>query len=315
MNEFYRVCYVKEQGEIKSAMQNRSPEINKILYELLDDRTAVEQNNIEEVVDLPINFFTTKVKYLGPLREEPRIVYTSSDVSYSKDVGSKGEHTAFILDVHRDTKIIYIKPPSQQEGSVLSGKIVRGTLAQAVLDWLIYLGVATNYSTKDLEKYGQAIQISTDNKADFHDITHVGVGVSQVLPVVVMSLLADKGATLIFEQPELHLHPRVQTRLADFFYSMVLLEKQCVVETHSEYMIDQLRYLSAISTDDKILDNILMYFVEKEHNESVYRQIKINKYGVIEDWPAGFFDENKKKASEILMAGMRKRKREEANDA
>src|SRR6185295_18866007 len=126
--------------------------------------------------------------------------------------------------------------------------------------------------------------------------------VSQVLPILVLSLLAEPGSSLVFEQPELHLHPRVQTRLADFFVSMIVLNKQCIVETHSEYLINRLRYQTAISQGDDLASRIIMYFVEKEAGHSTYRKIRINQFGVIQGWPAGFFDENEETAASILKA-------------
>ena len=66
----------------------------------------------------------------------------------------------------------------------------------------------------------------------------------------------------------------------------------------------------AKSNEDKIAQDTMIYFVEKEDGHSIYRPITINKYGVIEDWPKGFFDESEDIASMTLRAGMEKRKRE-----
>jgi predicted ATPase len=82
-------------------------------------------------------------------------------------------------------------------------------LPKAVLDWLDYMGVASDIKTVDKGKLGYELKVVTGNSGALHDLTHVGVGVSQVLPILVQSLLAEKGSTLIFEQPELGLHPRV----------------------------------------------------------------------------------------------------------
>jgi predicted ATPase len=132
--------------------------------------------------------------------------------------------------------------------------------------------------------------------------------VSQVLPILVLALLADPGSTLIFEQPELHLHPRVQTRLADFFVSLATLDKQCLVETHSEYLINRLRFLAAVAEDDNVSLSTLLYFVERDKAHSHYRPIRINQFGVIDDWPSGFFDESEELAASILKAGAAKRR-------
>jgi Uncharacterized conserved protein len=171
------------------------------------------------------------------------------------------------------------------------------------------MGVGTNIETSDKGKLGHEFKVATSQGDSLHDLTHVGVGVSQVLPILVLSLLSEKGMTLIFEQPELHLHPKVQTRLADFFISMILLKKQCIIETHSEYLINRLRYLSAISEGNYIPENALIYFVEKEDENSTFSPIKINEYGVIKDWPCGFFDENEESAAKILKAAWEKKEK------
>lgn len=254
-------------------------------------------------------FFANQLKYLGPLRDEPKPVYPLAGSVDPKDIGFKGENTAAVLEVHRNIQIQYI-PCSVFSMLNDSFNSQQTTLEEAVLDWLEYLGVAHGIRTYDKGKLGHELKVSTLGSESLHDLTHVGVGVSQVLPILVQSLLSEPGSTLIFEQPELHLHPRVQTRLADFFVSMTMIGKQCIIETHSEYMINRLRYMSAVIEGEKISNDVILYFVEKEKGYSEYRPIHINKYGVIEDWPQGFFDENEENAAETLKAGMQKKLRE-----
>ena len=156
-------------------------------------------------------FFTQKVKYLGPLRDEPKPVYPRAAGNDPSDIGFRGEHTAAVLDVYRNLPVKNILPrtilnmteaPVAQEASLIS----------AVLAWVEYMGVAQDLRTVDKGKLGHELKVSTGQNESLHDLTHVGVGVSQVLPILVLSLLAESGSTLVFEQPELHLHPRVQTR-------------------------------------------------------------------------------------------------------
>lgn len=260
-------------------------------------------------IDYIRHFFTRMVKYLGPLRDEPKPIYPLAGSTDPKDIGFRGEHTAAVLDVHRNTLIEYI-PTSYFEGKTPLMEVT-DTLSNAISDWLIYMGIAKNVRTEDKGKLGHELRVTTSGLDIPHELTHVGVGVSQVLPLLVLSLLAERGSTLIFEQPELHLHPKVQTRLADFFVSLTMLDKQCIVETHSEYLINRLRYQSALSKNDEISSNTIIYFVEKHDIHSEYRPIKINKFGVIEDWPEGFFDENEENAAALLRASVIKRKKSE----
>ncbi len=254
------------------------------------------------------NFFASSLKYLGPLRDAPKPLYPLAPAADPYDVGLRGEHTASILELHKNKMIRYI-PSANFKGPVIDRKMVTRTLEAAVIDWLQYLGVASSVKSRDQGKLGHELKVGLSNSNSMHDLTHVGVGVSQVLPILVMCLLADTDSTLVFEQPELHLHPKVQTLLGDFFLSMALCNKQCIVETHSEYFIDRLRFRIAAASPEKELNNqTKIYFVEKPSQGSSFREVVINEYGAISDWPEGFFDQSQQQAEEILRAAAMKRK-------
>lgn len=253
-------------------------------------------------------FFTSYLKYLGPLRDAPKPLYPLAPAADPHDIGLRGEHTASILELHKYKKIRYI-PSANFKDPVIYRKTVTRTLEAAVIDWLQYLGVASSVKSRDLGKLGHELKVGLSNSDNTHDLTHVGVGVSQVLPILVMCLLANTDSTLVFEQPELHLHPKVQTLLGDFFLSMALCNKQCIVETHSEYFIDRLRFRIAAASPEKELNSqAKIYFVEKPSQGSSFREVVINEYGAISDWPEGFFDQSQQQAEEILRAAAMKRK-------
>ena len=253
-------------------------------------------------------FFSSSLKYLGPLRDAPKPLYPLAPAADPHDVGLRGEHTASILDLHKNKKIHYIPAAHFKEASV-DRKTATRTLEAAVIDWLQYLGVASSVKSSDKGKLGHELKVGLANSESTHDLTHVGVGVSQVLPILVMCLLADTDSTLVFEQPELHLHPKVQTLLGDFFLSMALCNKQCIVETHSEYFIDRLRFrIAAASTGNELNSHTKIYFVEKPGQSSNFREVVINEYGAISDWPEGFFDQSQQQAEDILNAALMKKR-------
>lgn len=297
-----------------TAFQDKQDELKRILDKIEADqfiRARTFPLHLSEI-DYVESQFKKHVKYLGPLRDEPKAIYPLEGYADSTDIGFKGENTAAVLELHKNTEVTYV-PSSEFAQNREKKNSQKATLQEAVLDWLVYLGVATRFATTDKGKLGHELTVATDETNRLQDLTHVGVGVSQVLPILVLSLLASSDSTLIFEQPELHLHPKVQTRLADFFISQNILKKQCIVETHSEYLINRLRYLVAISDGDSLSRNSILYFVEKEGGYSQYNEIRINKYGIIKDWPKGFFDESEKLASKMLEAAMLKRKKEKEN--
>lgn len=251
-------------------------------------------------------FFSASVRYLGPLRDEPKLLYPLSPTADPSDVGLKGENTAAVLELNKNREVRYI-PSSAFCDTETDPQSVVCSLQDAVVDWLQYLGVAEGVDSRDQGKLGHELTVQISGAARSHDLTHVGVGVSQVLPILVASLLSDPDTTLIFEQPELHLHPRVQTLLGDFLLSLTQLGKQCILETHSEYLINRIRFRIAAAGDRNLWrEAVKIYFVERPAASSRFREVEINEYGAILDWPKGFFDQSQQEAEAILMASVKK---------
>ena len=251
-------------------------------------------------------YFSQSVRYLGPLRDEPKAIYPLSSGTDPFDVGLKGENTAAVLDLHKIRPIRLI-PPAAFARPAISVEPVTRTLQAAVTEWLRYLGVADSVESRDRGKLGHELKVTINEGANEQDLTHVGVGVSQVLPILVMCLIADRDNVLLFEQPELHLHPKVQTLLGDFFLSMALMDKQCLIETHSEYLINRLRFRAAAANADEVTKRMTIYFVEKKKNRSEFRPVVVNEFGAIPDWPDGFFDQSQDEAEQIIREATRKR--------
>jgi predicted ATPase len=322
-NDRVRRLPMYRRAEIRKKMQEH-PALADKLYQALraekpDQFTVIPHRPPSQVLDgiLYLDyFFGNGVKYLGPLRDEPKALYPLAPGVDPSDVGLRGEYTAAVLDLHKTRRVRYI-PTSAFRGAELPPKpqVAVRTLETAMLDWLQYLGVAERVETKDMGKFGHELKVVLPGRSQPHDLTHVGVGVSQVLPILVMCLLAEPDTTLIFEQPELHLHPKVQTLLADFFLSMSLLGKQCVLETHSEYLINRLRFRAAAATTDEVSKAIRMYFVEKPEDTSVFRPVVVNEFGAIPDWPEGFFDQSQREAEATLRAAMKKRRQAQQRKA
>jgi len=298
-----RLAIILNENEVKikkALRAGRSPRPEISTFPMSDP--------IMYAADFVTNFFSERLKYLGPIRDEPKSIYPLAGYNDPKDVGYRGEFTAAVLDNNRTAIVNYVPSSQFPFGSDANIITERTNLFIAVRDWLDYLGIASKVATEDKGKLGHELTISTKNGTGFHDLTHVGVGVSQALPIVVLSLIAETGSTLIFEQPELHLHPRVQTRLADFFMSLIFAGKQCIVETHSEYLVSRLRYLTALSENIEFSRLIKIYFVEKPGDQSVYNEVALSESGVIRNWPDGFFDEAEKNSAAIIHAQLAKAK-------
>lgn len=133
-------------------------------------------------------------------------------------------------------------------------------------------------------------------------VTHrdVGIGISQVLPVLVMAY-GSTGKLLAMEQPEIHLHPALQAELGDVFIEAALGERgnTFILETHSEHLILRLMRrmreyhankevgLPAISPSD-----VSVLYVEPDGTRSIVREMPLNELGeLVKSWPGGFFEE------------------------
>jgi predicted ATPase len=119
----------------------------------------------------------------------------------------------------------------------------------------------------------------------------VGYGIGQLLPIVVQSLV-DTGGLVLVEQPEVHLHPRLQAEVGDLFIDTVAAGRaQLLVETHSEHLV--LRLLRRVR--EGMLDPAdlaILYVDLDDEGQAFVRRLAVDAEGDLEDgWPGGFFDE------------------------
>ncbi|MGG4603532.1 DUF3696 domain-containing protein [Paenalcaligenes sp. Me131] len=255
------------------------------------------------------NYFSRSIKYLGPLRNEPQAIYSSLGYTEPGQIGLKGEYTVAALHINR-TKLVSYPSPIERKGEQLEFQIKKASLKEACRNWLEYLGVLVAYKTEDKGKIGYGISVKTVPGDHWQDLTHVGVGVSQVLPIVLMALLSKQDDLLVFEQPELHLHPKIQSRLCDFFIAMMSSGRQCLIETHSEYLINRLRRRIVQSRDEILRSSSSIFFVTKSEGLSQFSEVGVTRYGVISDWPEDFFDQTDMEIQKLLLEATLKRKEE-----
>ena len=126
------------------------------------------------------------------------------------------------------------------------------------------------------------------------DPQDVGTGISQVIPVIVASLL-DKEQLVAIEQPELHVHHRIQAELGDLFIdAWQKKQNQFVLETHSEHLV--LRLQRRVREHLISQDDIGVYYVSQaDDGQTRVSQLRLDEEGdFIDNWPGGFFPERLK---------------------
>lgn len=129
----------------------------------------------------------------------------------------------------------------------------------------------------------------------------VGIGVSQVLPVLVAAY-ASNGKLLAIEQPEIHLHPGLQAELGDVVIESALGDagNRLLIETHSEHLLlrimRRMRETATGKLPDGVLpvrpEDVMVLFIEPDGARSLVREMPLNERGeLVKAWPGGFFEE------------------------
>ena len=128
-----------------------------------------------------------------------------------------------------------------------------------------------------------------NNETDMVNITDVGFGVSQVLPVLVALIVARPSQLVYLEQPELHLHPRAQVALAQVLADAAKRGVRVVAETHSSLLLLGIQTLVA---EGKLSQDLvkLHWFARREDGVTEVDSVDLDKAGTYGEWPMDFDD-------------------------
>lgn len=298
--------YTKLLQDYKKGIYNdKQKGYSKIDRRYFNSRKHYKENEKSEIDKISGAFITYKefirevlgkIFYVGPIREKPLGLYNIGFETIPKYVGTTGAYFASVLLYQNKVKE-YLLPDNGVE---------RISLWEALDEWAYHLKIASEIHVERRNSFGFSVSVENmQNKKS--DIMNVGIGTSQVLPVLITGLLSENNETLIFEQPELHLHPYSQSRLADFFVILAKNRRRIIVETHSEYMILRLRY--HILTEHLGKDQLVINFFQNKNGTKV-EPACLNSFGHF-DYPDDFKDETQELINDLMNAAMMKGKRNE----
>lgn len=279
-------------------------ELGRLLQQVRDETGALEpQHSVTLDIAAGLSgLLSEAVHYLGPLREDPSPSYRPGQGGGVATLGLKGEFTVASLHANRHQEI---DCPVVNEGV----SVRRMRLEEAVDYWSDLFGLASEVRTRDLGRPGIELGLTDPQTSESRDLTSVGVGVSQLLPVIVLCLLAQPGELVLLEQPELHLHPAPQQVLGDFLLGVAESGRQLLVETHSEYLVNRLRLRIAQDEFDETGDLVQIWYARRDEGNTEFGSLQANRFGSFEEWPEGFFDQAPREAEEILRAAAEKRRK------
>ena len=239
---------------------------------------------------------------LGSLLDEPRRYYSGAIGDYSS-VGMRGEHTFDML--------------------------ARNTALQTEVNyWMSQFGIPYRLGIiRDvgIEHYAGAGAINIVTLVDERTqttltLSDVGFGISQILPVIVEGL-AGTSQIICVDQPEVHLHPKLQAEITELMIATrqhdhksckihrhdccvgdsacEAIHKQWIVETHSELLVRRIQ--SHIAEGTLTADEVSVLYVQPTEEGSQIIKLDIDQAGeFIDDWPAGFFDESTEEILRVL---------------
>ncbi len=258
------------------------------LFQLMPTTTLKDDNHKDSIYLLLKRL--SKLTYLTAERLGPRETYPYNDI-LSDDfvIGPNGENTANVL-YSNQYKIV--------EDKLIHKKDISHTLTTQVIGHMNRFFPGFDLVNKPIDYTNMLnLRIRTSSKLDFHRPVNTGFGITQLLPIVVASLSAEKDDILIIENPEIHLHPAGQSMVGEFLTEVASAGVQVIVETHSDHVLNGIRR----GVRNKIIDSndvSLVFFqqraIEEEVNFPQVQIIAMDKEGNLDAWPNNFFDQLEK---------------------
>lgn len=253
-----------------------------------------------------ISSFLEGIHHVGPLRNWPERVYFGTG-GKPTSVGGKGEYTQEIL--------------------WLDKRIGHESLIKKVNEWLSKLKFDIQLEIDRIK--GDMYQLKVIQNGLSINAADVGFGISQILPILTECLdystkkfsrnisyypyyrniifhgeIEERYRKMIIcQQPEIHLNPRIQSELGDFFTQVDDPNLSLLIETHSEHILTRLQRRVADGTLNP--KDIAIYFVSKDENSSRVKNLALSKRGEFDYWPEGFFQDDYEDTMEILKASLK----------
>ena len=269
---------VSRQKAIEQA-QNRAEMRKGIVQTELEHWNSTHQQVVAllpENVPLDYERYLASIIYLGPLRSYPQRIYSLTDLGDDESTGVQG---------HLAPNALYGRPGSLDR---LNAWFERFQIPYDLhIDRIARTELAGEYIVMVLRDRRSGTQVT---------IADVGFGINQILPVITEGVTSRPGSIICVEQPEIHLHPRLQAHLADLMIDTISEYdgegKQWIAETHSELLI--LRIQRRIREGRLTSEDVSVIYVDPDEDGagSNILQLDLDEEGnFVDEWPEGFFDE------------------------
>ena len=120
------------------------------------------------------------------------------------------------------------------------------------------------------------------------NLIDVGYGVSQVLPVLTELLRKDQPSMFLLQQPEVHLHPSAQAALGTLFCGIASWQRQLIVETHSDHLLDRVRMDVRDRTTNLEPEDVSILYFEPNGLDVKIHSLTLDDNGNVLNAPLGY---------------------------
>ena len=257
----------------------------------LESKTIITENIVEHSLFSEDNFV-----YLQADRISPANLYPMGRGLKNK-FGNKGEYSIYFYHSNQRTFLV--------DKNLCLTEIP--TLAAQVKAWLNYVSPEINIHTQIV---GNAVHLdySFHNSNKHFDPINVGFGITYCLPIIIALLSAQPNDLLIIENPESHLHPKGQSKLAELMCLAAQNGVQIFCETHSDHIVNGVRVGIIKNKEFNIHEKVKIFYFTKIANEFSTKvfDIPINKNAELstkelrKNGITGFFDQFDNDLSTIL---------------
>ncbi|ARQ68078.1 hypothetical protein CAG99_03825 [Streptomyces marincola] len=265
----------------------------------LYDPEEPDEDLMETRVPRPLpEFLALPFQYLHADRITPAVTYPRSrQVAIDREfLGVRGEHTVNYLRHYGEREV--------PDGPLRHSGASSPQLRDQTVAWMQELCPGVNLQASAIEGtdsvrlsygFGGTAGINASRR---RRPTNVGFGLTYALPIVVACLTAVPGSLILLENPEAHLHPKGQSRMAALIAAGAACGAQLVVETHSDHVLNGVRL--AVKRGILRPDDTVIHFFRGDGSGAEVISPRVDKDGMLAQWPEGFFDEWENSLDQLL---------------
>ncbi|RLJ86624.1 AAA family ATPase [Planococcus citreus] len=271
--------FITNSKEIELKIFSENSEEVNIKVEDKNGKTKAEITNSDSELGKYLNFSNKKIKYLSSHRIGNQDLY-SLNYSDITEIGLLGEFAVDYFEKNKTKPIVT---------ELIKDKVISSTLEAQVNYWLNYI-LNGEIRTENIEGTDSVKAQYKIMNSRFVRPKNVGAGLSYVISLLITLLASKPGDINIIENPEIHLHPRAQSRLTEFMVFISTKEVKLIVESHSDHIFNGLR--KAIYKGQINIEEVSAYYFELDKRSlSQITPIEFNNKGKVTYQIPGLFDQ------------------------